>query len=400
MGRFSTLLAGLALVLAGCGGDDPPATTVEAGGERWRAIERSLPDTADPRSPNVCGRGAPACIDAVSAEMSRRLDLLAADCHHGAAFALMYLRVTEAVGITGAAQFRDRRFLNHLDAVFARLYFQAFDTWRAGRRERVPEAWRIAFEAADERQVAGIGDMLLGMNAHISRDLPFALLSTGLETPSGDSAQRDFDRVNSLLTTVQGPMIREAARRLDPTIATTTLPFEREASSTVGELIARWRTEAWDNAERLIGARRPGARARIARRIETAAAGRARMLAALTSNLVVGPGPESRLRHCEARRRDASISSSATRSASLTFSPPTPRKPPSRPASAAAPATVKTKRLYASTSSGDAFCSNSCTALRRCSVVTRPISASEGRRSGSMAGGEETRSSKKSLAPC
>lgn len=305
MRRSAAFLAGLALALAGCGGDDPTADRVDAGGERWRAIERTLPDAADPASRNVCGRGAPACIDEVTAEMSRRLDLLAAVCHHSAAFSLMYLRVTEAVGVTGAKRFRDRRYLNHLDAIFARLYFRAFDAWRAGRRDQVPEAWQIAFESADEREVAGIGDMLLGMNAHISRDLPFALLATGLETPSGGSGEPDFNRVNHLLASVQAPMIREEAQRLDPTIASSTLPLARGASPSVAELIARWRTEAWHNAERLIGASSPSVRARIARQIETAAAGRARMLVALTSNLVVGPGPASRLRYCQAQRRNA-----------------------------------------------------------------------------------------------
>ena len=234
--------------------------------------------------------------------MGRRLERLAATCDHNAAFSLMYLRVTEGVGATGTARFSDIRYLNHLDAVFARLYFQAFDAWRAGRRDQVPEAWRLAFESADEREVAGIGDMLLGMNAHISRDLPFALLGAGLEAPGGESGQPDFDRVNSLLASVQGPMIREEARRFDPTIASSTLPLARGASSSVGEVIARWRTEAWQNARRLISAPNPDARARIAEEIETAAAGRARMLVALSSNLVVGPGADSRLRYCRAQR--------------------------------------------------------------------------------------------------
>jgi hypothetical protein len=310
-------MTGLALALAGCGGDDPTVDRIDAGGERWRAIVRSLPDAADPASRNVCGRGAPACINEVTAEMSRRLDSLAAACHHGAAFSLMYLRVTEAVGVTGAARFRDRRYLNHLDAVFARLYFRAFDAWRAGRRDQVPEAWRIAFESADAREVAGIGDMLLGMNAHISRDLPFALLATGLETPTGDTGEPDYNRVNSLLASVQGPMIREAARRFDPTIASSTLPLSRGGASSLAELMARWRAEAWHNAERLIAARSAAARARVARQIETAAAGRARMLAALTSNLVVGPGPASRLRYCQAQRRNARAPAGDGRPAAL-----------------------------------------------------------------------------------
>lgn len=302
MRRLGALLAGLALALAGCGAAEPVYNGIEAGGEGWRAVERSLPDAADPASGNACGQGAPACLDAVTAEMTRRLDLLADTCQHSAAFALMYLRVTEGVGVSGTERSTDTRYLNHLDAVFARLYFTAFDRWRAGERDQVPEAWRIAFASADERQVAGIGDMLLGMNAHISRDLPFALLAAGLETPAGASGKPDFDRVNALLARVQGPMLREGAQRFDPTIDDATLPLARSGSSSVGELIAGWRAEAWQNAERLISAPGPDARARVAREIETAAAGRARMLVALTSNLVVGPGADSRSRYCQAQR--------------------------------------------------------------------------------------------------
>ena len=128
---------------------------VDGGGARWQAIEFALPAKADPRSPNVCGSGAPACIDEVTREMQRRLDLLAARCDHNAAFALMYLRVTERAGGTEATRFDDTRYLNHLDAVFARLYFRALDDWRGGRRDQVPEAWRLAFATADEREVRG-----------------------------------------------------------------------------------------------------------------------------------------------------------------------------------------------------------------------------------------------------
>lgn len=288
-----------ALALAGCGERDSTVVGPIRPGERWQAIVRTLPPAADLRSQNACGRGERACIDAVVAEMRRRLEHLSKACDHNAAFAFMYLRVTEAVGVTGARRFRDRRYLNHLDAVFAQLYFRPFDAWRAGRRDQVPEAWKVAFEAADEREVVGIGDMLLGMNAHISRDLPFALLSTGLRTPHGSSGKPDFDRVNELLTDVQDPMIREAARRFDPSIATSTLPYSELGSSSVADLLARWRTEAWHNARRLIAAADQPKRERVARRIETAAAGRARMIAALTSNLVIGPGAAERKRHCE-----------------------------------------------------------------------------------------------------
>ena len=110
----------LLVVLAGCGG------------AREVAPER-LPWTL----PNVCNGGGVRCIDAVVAEMTRRFDPLAAACDHRAPFALMYLRVTEAVGReerSGSLR-ADRNYLSHLDAVFARLYFEAADAWCAILRE-------------------------------------------------------------------------------------------------------------------------------------------------------------------------------------------------------------------------------------------------------------------------
>jgi hypothetical protein len=303
MRRLVVFLAfGLAVALAGCGDSDPSLPRVDAGGAHWQSIARSMPAVAASKSPNLCGRGAPGCIQAVMAEMNRRLDLLAARCDDNAAFSLMYLRVTQRAGGADASKFSDPRFLDHLDAVFARLYFGAFDNWRGGHRSRVPEAWRLAFESADKRQVAGIGDMLLGMNAHISRDLPFALAQTGLRTLTGQSGEPDFNRVNALLGRVQGPLLAEESQRFDRGIASASLPLALGASSSVAQLIARWRTEAWHNAERLIAAPSPGARAQVARGIEIAAAGRARLLIALTSNLVIGPGAAQRLRYCREQR--------------------------------------------------------------------------------------------------
>lgn len=299
------LSALVAAVLGGCGATTPTYPSVADPAAPWVAIARTLPDRADPASPHACGRGERSCIDAVSAEMRRRLDAQAARCEHGAAFALMYLRVTEAVSDSGAPASAGTAYLNHLDALFARQYFDAFDAWRAGRRSAVPQAWRIAFEAADRREVAGIGDMLLGMNAHISRDLPFALYAAGLRTPDGGSGQPAFDGVNDLLSEVQGPLLREEARRFDPTIARATLPLALGAAPTVADLIARWRTEAFANARRLLDAPGAAARASVAREIERAAAGRARALAALTSSLVIGPGTEARDRYCRAQRSAA-----------------------------------------------------------------------------------------------
>ena len=180
-------LTTITLSLAACAtyppseGRPPFATAGPWTGPEWRRVATTLGTRLDPGSSNPCARGAPSCMDAVVGEMGARLRPLAASCDHLAPFALMYMNVSREVR-TGvrAARYRSPPYVAHLDAVFASLYFHAIDTWRTGRRDLVPRAWRIAFSAAAARRVSGLGDMLLGMNAHISRDLPYALAAVGL----------------------------------------------------------------------------------------------------------------------------------------------------------------------------------------------------------------------------
>ena len=69
-----------------------------------------------------------------------------------------------------------------------------------------------------DRAHACSGDLLLGMNAHVNRDLPFALYSIGLVTPKGSSRKPDHDKVNVFLNSVVEPLFEEAAARYDPTV--------------------------------------------------------------------------------------------------------------------------------------------------------------------------------------
>lgn len=306
--RVAGACVAAALVLAACGEREKgPKVDVGPSGATWAQMAKTLPDSAGRDSPNPCGRGVDRCIEIVAGEMQRRLDLLAAGCDHNAPFLLMYMRVTERVGASGDPRARgkvpdDEAYLNHLDAVFARLYFAAFDAWRSEGRAEVPQAWRIAFDAADRREVAGIGDMLLGMNAHISRDLPYALEEAGLETPDGADAERAYDSVNALLGKVQGSMVAEQTRRFDPGTASATVPGLGLNAETMADVLGRWRSEAFDNGRRLIEARDGRARAVVADQIERDAAGRARLIRTLTSNLVIGPGRGAREDHCRRAR--------------------------------------------------------------------------------------------------
>ena len=294
------VLAGViaALVLGGCGPASVVPPTQTAGEAAWTAAVGGMPAVANPLSGNVCGRGSRACIDAVVAEMTRRFDALDARCSHEAPFALLYLQVTRGVDIQGATRFQSTAYLNHLDAEFASLYFRAYDNWQAGRTAEVPEAWRIAFQSADRGTVSVLGDILLGMNAHISRDLPFALARTGLREPNGQSGEPDFNRVNALLGNVTPVSLADEANRYDPTLTTSVLEPARLYPVSLQQLLSAWRTDSWHNAQRLLAARAPAQRAAVAASIERGAAGRARLIAAVTSNSITGPSASVRDAYC------------------------------------------------------------------------------------------------------
>ena len=212
----------------------------------------------------------------------------------------MYLRVTEAVGNgeKHPGTFADGTYLARLDAAFAGFYFAAIDAWRNGRRAAVPDAWKIAFELADRRRVNGVGDLLLGMNAHISRDLPFAVARVGLQQASRAGARRSFEQVNGILQRVSGPLLREAARRLDPTIADFTLPVLATNNGSLGLLLGRWRDDALRQADRLLKARTSAQRAVVARSIEQKAVARAVVIAAATSRVPFSEAGHARDAYC------------------------------------------------------------------------------------------------------
>lgn len=284
----------MAAVLGLSCGEREASVSLPPAPQAWQELSDTLPPAVNLGSPNICGRGDEACVTAIVGEMKRRLRTLIAACDHNAAFALLYLDVTRSVPDT---PFVSRRFFNHLDAVFARLYFRSFDAWYEGRRAQVPEVWRVTFEAADKRSVTGLGDMLLGMNAHISRDLTFALVDTGLETPDGRSAEPDYNAVNRLLIGLADRIVRDVSGRLDPTVGEQALPLTGTGLLNLGQLFVQWRGEAWQNAVRILEAR--GAeRRRLEQAVDELAAGRARLIESLTSNLVVGPGAEARERFC------------------------------------------------------------------------------------------------------
>jgi hypothetical protein len=201
-------------------------------------------------------------------------------------FALTYLRTTEEFRrtIDDPSSFSDVGYMIREDALFASFYFDAYDAWKAGRSADVPQAWKIAFDAARSAEVTGLGDALLGISAHVNRDLPFIIERVDLVTPDGTSREADHDRINGVLGRVIGPMMAEAARRLDPTIADRQVGGQTFDDAQALQFIVGWRDTAWANAEKLVAAPTPAARAAVAAEIETEAATTSRGLRAATSS--------------------------------------------------------------------------------------------------------------------
>jgi hypothetical protein len=234
-----------------------------------------------PNSANDCAAGRPTCVQKTIKDMERRFSPLASSCDHNAVFALAYLRTTQQYAKDAAKPnfFHDPAFVNHEDAVFSQFYFQAYDSWAAGNNAQVPQAWQIAFNAARNREVSGAGDLLLGMNAHVNRDLPFVLAALGLVAPDGSSRKPDHDKVNVVLNQVVQPLMAEEAQRFDPTMNDAATPYGLSYTALMQVLVS-WRETAWRNAERLVSAPDAQARQVVAQQIEAYATTNARSIEA------------------------------------------------------------------------------------------------------------------------
>lgn len=227
-----------------------------------------LPGTATASEQNLtsteaCQKGEPECVDLVIEEMERRYELLAQLCDHDALFALSYLRTTETFLETlNEIDYDDPASVIREDALFAEYYFRSYDAYHS-RLGKIPPAWQIAFDAAQNRSVTGAGNLLLSFNAHIQRDLPFVLYE--LYTQGTPVSYSDHTRVNQFLQQVD--VVDELAQKFDPTLDDIDLPGE-EDDQLQFQLIVWLREGAFRNFERLRDASTEFERTQVAAEIE------------------------------------------------------------------------------------------------------------------------------------
>lgn len=266
----------------------------------WREIQGLEPGiVAD--SNNSCQAGRIECLDVVIGEMQARFDR--APCAHTAPFAFTYLETTRGVrqAVAEPDFFHDPPFVSQLDGLFARLYFDAFDNWTAGRRDHVPAAWQIAFQAAEEGRTSAAADVFLGMNAHISRDLAYAVAEVVGAQPDLLEDPTDYLLINEVIASVQEPLLVGASARFDPSLDELASLIPSEAGVTSVELIAQWRQQSLDLGRQLAEAGSPEAAMSVAAEIERTAVAGAVLILNADSSLPVEDSPLDRDSYCEAR---------------------------------------------------------------------------------------------------
>jgi Family of unknown function (DUF5995) len=236
----------------------------------WSSVLPGWNDQFAPGSDNTCASGQPGCLNVTLNEQTRILGQTGQSCSHLAVFPLAYVRMTQTYGWTRAqpGYYHDVPYMNHMDAVFAKYYTDAYYHWSSGDRADVPGAWLLAFDAGKNKKVTGAGDLFLGMNAHINRDLPFVLYASGLVGSDRTSGKGDYDAVEQWLNDDTAPLLAEAAQRFDPTIDDTSNPL---VDYLTFQMVSAWREGAWRNAEALAAAPDAAARALVAQNIENGA---------------------------------------------------------------------------------------------------------------------------------
>jgi hypothetical protein len=247
----------------------------------WPSALPPLPTARNPQPGPLpgCRRPSIRCVDRNLARLNRIVSKLG--CDHVGVFATTYQQTTKTVRaslIAHRPRFSDAGWIIDIDVLFHQYYYRALSDFGAGRR--VPRAWRTAFAVAGRGDANATKDMLLGVNAHVQRDLPYVLATLGLHTRRGSSRKSDWDLFNIVLDDAYDPVVRTVTKRFDPSVRLTNPDTVIDGEAGL-QLFQLWREAAFRRAEALLNARSSRARRAVQREIEANAAVTARKIAAI-----------------------------------------------------------------------------------------------------------------------
>lgn len=276
----ASVVLAVALQPAAVGAYTPPPLV------NWVTLLPGLPTVHNPQFGGVPGCRTPtmACIDGEIAAMDtvRR----SFGCDHRAVFATTYELLTIQLRDTMLADphvFDDPAWVIGEDVTFANLYFTAVVNYEQGKP--VAPAWQVAFDNAATGNDNAVEDMLLGINAHVQRDMPFMMAAVGLHYPDGASRKHDHDALNAILNDAYASVTNTITQRFDPIegfiAPSSLLPLGYAVNLAGDQLVELWREEVWRNAERMLNATTATQLAGVQSSIETNAVTWARGIAAI-----------------------------------------------------------------------------------------------------------------------
>jgi hypothetical protein len=172
-------------------------------------------------------------------------------CDHRAVFPTVYRLLTQETRWQMEINpniFQDPAGLGQEAVEFYRLYEQMIRAHLAG--DIIPPAWQLVMDVAQQGDWTAGHDMLMAINAHVQRDMPFAVAKTGLTLPDGSSRKADHDLFNEILNRAYPRIVQAVGQRYDPimlTVGSLGVPGNLAAM----QLVALWREGVWRNAERL-----------------------------------------------------------------------------------------------------------------------------------------------------
>ena len=187
-------------------------------------------------------------------------------------FVIAYAATTDTIAHwIDRGVFLDNRAMARYVVAFANEYRRALAHWVAGDRVRIPVAWQQSFDACEERSAGVFRCLMLGINAHMNRDLPYAIVKAEVDLNCAGCYQ-DYVRIDDVLR-LNMPLVR---RRIADTYGAE-LPFIQRwlgqfAAAGIDRGFRRDRQNSWAFAQMLAAAKTKRARADVDRAIEERAA--------------------------------------------------------------------------------------------------------------------------------
>jgi hypothetical protein len=236
-------------------------------------------ENPQPRPVEHCRRARLRCVERVERKLLALRSRLG--CDHKAIFPVTYAHVTRRVAeaLQEPGFYSSKPWLIYQDVIFADYFFRAFDAHEAG--QPVPPAWQVAFDAWEQGRTSAGHDMLLGINAHVQRDMPFVLAELGLHTKKGASRKPDHEKGNIVLSRAYDAIMDDIAEHYDPLVGVADASPSPVDDIGALHLVRGWREGVWRNAERLLNASTPEEYAQVAQSIELHAEAWARSFVAM-----------------------------------------------------------------------------------------------------------------------